>query len=178
MKILLIGPQGSGKSTQADLLAQHLKLPKISTGDIFRKLRDEDSTEGKRIKQILDSGKLVDDQTTSQIVRDRMSQEDCKDGLVMDGYPRNMEQLRLFDPQFGRVIYLNVPEQEVIKRLIERGRSDDTPESIKIRLELYYRQTKALLDYYKNQGILTEIDGVSGIDSIQQRIRGVVNGQE
>lgn len=178
MRILLIGPQGSGKSTQADLLAQHLNLPKISTGDIFRKLRDEDSAEGKRIKQILDSGKLVDDQTTSQIVRYRMSQEDCKDGLVMDGYPRNMEQLGLFDPQFGRVIYLNVPEQEVIKRLIERGRSDDTPESIKIRLELYYRQTQPLLDYYKNQGILTEIDGVSDIDSIQQRIRGAVNGQE
>lgn len=178
MRVLLIGPQGSGKSTQAKLLAEYLKVPVISTGGIFRKLSQEEVGFGQIIRTILDEGRLVDDQTTYKIVKDRLSKPDCKTGFVLDGYPRNMEQLRLFDPQFDRVIYLDVPEQEVIKRLMERGRSDDTPESIKIRLDLYYRQTQPLLDYYKNQGLLIEIDGVGDIFGIQQRMKEVVDGQE
>lgn len=171
MKILMIGPQGSGKSTQAKLLSGYLKISFVSTGDIFRKLSQEDFGFGKIIRTILNEGRLVDDQTTYKIVKDRLNQPDCNNGFVLDGYPRNIEQLELFDPQFDKVIYLNVPEQEVIKRLLERGRSDDTPESIKIRLNLYYQQTQPLLDYYRQQGILIEINGIGDIQRIQDEIK-------
>lgn len=171
MKILMIGPQGSGKSTQADLLTKKLNIPKISTGDIFRKIREEDSEEGRRIKQILDAGQLVDDQTTSKIVKERLSRPDCQMGFVLDGYPRNIGQLGLFDPQFNKAIYLDVPEQEVISRLAERGRSDDTQQSIKRRLNLYYLQTQPLLDYYKKQGMLVEVNGIGDIQTVQDEIK-------
>lgn len=170
-KILLIGPQGSGKSTQAKLLGEYLKLPVISTGEIFRQLSQENFGFGRKIKTILEKGRLVDDQTTHKIIKERLSQPDCKRGFVVDGYPRNMEQLRLFDPQFDWVIYLDVPEQEVIRRLMERGRSDDTPESIKRRLDLYYQQTQPLLDYYKKQGILVKVEGVGDIQTVQDEIK-------
>lgn len=171
MKILLIGPQGSGKSTQAKLLAEYLKIPVVSTGEIFRKLSQEKIGFGQIIRTILDEGRLVDDQITYKIVKDRLSQPDCKMGFVVDGYPRNIEQLRLFDPQFDRVIYLDVPEQEVIRRLMERGRSDDTQESIKLRLDLYHQQTQPLLDYYKRMGILIEIDGEKAKEEVSKEIR-------
>ncbi len=170
-KILLIGLQGSGKSTQADLLTRHLQVPKISTGDIFRQLRKEDSDEGRRIKNILDSGQLVDDQTTAEIVRKRVSKKDCKNGFVMDGYPRTLEQLQMFDPQFDKVTYLNVPKEEVVKRLLSRGRADDTEDLIGKRLDLYYQQTQPLLDYYRQKGILVEINGVGDIQRIQDEIK-------
>lgn len=175
MKILLIGPQGSGKSTQAKLLAEYLKIPFISTGDIFRIMAEEGSELGQRVKNILNKGELMDDETASEIVRNQLSTPDLSRGFILDGYPRNLEQVQLFDPQFDRVIYLNVPEEELLKRLTARGREDDSPEAIKTRLDLYYVQTQPLLDYYKNQGILTEIDGIGSIEDVQQRIRDSLN---
>lgn len=167
MKILLIGPQGSGKSTQAKLLSEFLKMPLISTGNIYRGIASTDEI----IKKILNEGGLVDDQTTSRIVKDRLSQPDCRQGFIIDGYPRTIEQVKLFDPEFNLVIYLDVLEEEVIKRLMERGRTDDTLELIKRRLELYYEQTQPLLDYYKNQGILKEVHGMGSIKEVQNEIR-------
>jgi len=171
MKILLIGPQGSGKSTQADFLAKSFNVPKISTGDIFRELMREDSKEGKRLKEILASGKLVDDQTTSEIVKERVIQEDCRNGFIMDGYPRTVEQLNMFDPEFNKVIYLNVEKMEVVKRLLARGRADDTEELINKRLDLYYLQTQPLIDYYAQKGILVEVDGMGDIKGIKDEIK-------
>ncbi len=167
-KILLIGPQGSGKSTQADLLAQFLNVPKISTGDIFRKLSEEDSEEAGRVKEILGQGKLVDDETTAGIVKNRVQKENS---FIMDGYPRTVEQLKIFDPDFSKVIYLNVPREEVVKRLLVRGRADDSEELINKRLELYYLQTQPLLDYYQEQGKLIEVDGMGDINQIQDEIK-------
>lgn len=171
MKILLIGPQGSGKSTQAKLLAEYLNLPKITLGDIFRKLSQEDSKEGQRIRNILEQGQLVDDQTAAAVVRTRLNEDDCQNGFVLDGYPRTIEQRQIFDPGFDKVFYLDVPEEEVIKRLLARGRADDTYELIKRRLDLYYQQTQPLLDYYKQGNKLIEITGIGDIQNIQDEIK-------
>ncbi|MDD5415581.1 MAG: nucleoside monophosphate kinase [Candidatus Daviesbacteria bacterium] len=171
MKILLIGPQGSGKSTQADLLAKDLNLPKISTGDIFRELSLQDSEEGRKIKGILNSGELIDDLETAKIVEQRLNKDDCRKGFILDGYPRNRKQQQIFDPKVDKVFDLEVPDHEVVKRLLARGREDDTMETIKKRLSLYHEQTMPLLDYYKNQGILIEIDGMGDIEDIYRRIK-------
>lgn len=170
-KILLIGPQGSGKSTQAKLLGEFLKVPIISTGDIFRK----QASVNEIIRTILQEGKLVDDETTSQVVKDRLSEEDCQNGFIMDGYPRTVEQMKIFDPGFNKVFYLDVPQDMVIKRLMARGRADDTSELIRQRLDLYYKQTQPLLDYYKKMGILLNIDGRGEIEKIQQDLRSHFN---
>lgn len=169
MKILLIGPQGSGKSTQGKLLAQFLGLPYISTGDLFREM-------GGEIKQILDQGKLVDDQTTVKIVEAKLNGEEYRNGFILDGYPRTMEQIKLFDPGFDKVIYLDLSDKEATKRLLTRGREDDMEELIAERLRNYHRETDPILDYYRQKEILKQIDGLGSIEEIQQRIRGVVNG--
>lgn len=171
MKILLIGPQGSGKSTQARLLSEYLSVPVISTGEIFRNLSSQETEEGKRVKQILGTGKLVDDETTSKIVEARLKQSDCQNGFIIDGYPRNIEQANTFDPDFERAFYLHIPEEKVLERLLKRGRADDTKELIKQRLDLYYRQTQPLLDYYRSRGILVEIDGRGDIQKVQDEIK-------
>lgn len=170
-KILFIGPQGSGKSTQAKLLAEYWKVPIISTGEIFRKLSEENFGFGQMIRTILHEGRLVDDQTTCKVVKERLSQSDCQQGFVIDGYPRNLEQLKIFDPNFDKAFYLEVSEEEVIRRLMARGREDDTEELIRRRLDLYYKQTQPLLDYYKSKGILVEVDGMGDIQRIQDEIK-------
>lgn len=171
MKILLIGPQGSGKSTQAEFLAKDLGLPKITMGDLFRQIAITDSEEGRRIKQILDSGQLVDDQTTAGLVKRRVDGGNTRDGFIMDGYPRTIEQVNIFDPNFDKVIYLDVPRESVVERLMQRGRADDTRELINKRLDLYYQQTQPLLDYYRKKGILVEIDGTGDIQKVQDEIK-------
>lgn len=168
MKILMIGPQGSGKSTQAELLSKFLNIPKISTGDIFRELSKEVSEEAKRVKEILSQGKLVDDETTAAIVRKRVQKEN---GFILDGYPRNIHQIELFDPDFDKVIYLNVPRKEAVKRLLARKRADDSEELINKRLELYDLQTQPLLNYYQKQGKLVEVSGMGDINQIHYEIQ-------
>lgn len=175
MKILFIGPQGSGKSTQGRLLAQHLSIPYLSTGDIFRNLSGEDSEDGRRIRQILSEGKLVDDSTTCEMVKKKLSEGDFKDNFILDGYPRTLEQLNRFDPGFDKVVYLKVPQEELIQRLLQRSREDDTLELIKTRLELYFAQTEPILDHFRQTGILVEIDGIGNVDQIQIKISQSIN---
>lgn len=167
MKILFIGAQGCGKSTQAKLLSKFLKIPLISTGEIFRQMADVNQM----VKRILDEGRLMDDNTTSNLVKDRLQEKDCQNGFIIDGYPRNLGQLKLLDPKFDIVFYLDVPREQVIERLTKRGREDDTPESISLRLDLFNKQTKPLLDYYGNLDTLVEIDGEGEVNKIQDRIR-------
>lgn len=171
MKILLIGPQGSGKSTQAELLAKTLNLPRITMGDIFRQIAAEDSVEGQRIREVMEKGFLVDDQTAAELVKKRLEKADMQSGFIMDGYPRTIEQVNIYSPDFDKVIYLNVPREGVVERLLKRGRVDDCLQSINKRLDLYYQQTQPLLDHYKIKGILIEIDGSGSIESIEQKVR-------
>ncbi|MDO8619351.1 MAG: nucleoside monophosphate kinase [Candidatus Daviesbacteria bacterium] len=175
MKILLVGPQGAGKSTQAKLLADSFHIPAISTGDIFRELATQESTLSEKLKQIMSSGNLVDDETTSKIVKERLAQPDFKNGFVFDGYPRTLKQIEYFDPGFDKVIYLEFADKDARQRLLRRGRADDTPELIDQRLKIYHQLTDPILDYYREQGILLAIDAAGSIDEVWQRVRKVMD---
>lgn len=175
MKVVIIGPPGSGKSTQGKLLADFLNIPYISTGDIFRKIASENSDRGQKIRQILNEGKLVDDKTTSEIVEERLKEADLMAGFIFDGYPRTFEQIKYFDPGFDKVFYLKLSDEEATKRLLERGRTDDKLELIAERLKIYHQLTAPILDYYRQKNLLESIDGSSSIDQIQQKIRQALN---
>ncbi len=179
MKILLIGPQGSGKSTQGKLLADYLKIPYISTGEIFREKSLQDTEEGRKIKQILDLGQLVDDETTKELVKMRLQRADSQNGYILDGYPRTLEQANLFSAAEFKpdwVVYLNVSKEVVVERLMKRGRADDTPELIKTRLQLYKDKTESLLQLLKGYGKLVEISGGGAVGQVQSRMREALNG--
>lgn len=173
MKILITGPQGSGKTTQAQVLVKKLGACFIGAGDLLRKFAEGDSKDAKMIKTAVENGQLVDDQIIARLVKEKVNREECGQGIVTDGYPRTWSQHELYDPGFDRVFYLDVPDEEVEKRLLDRGRDDDTPELIRERLSWYHKRTKPLLEYYKNLGKLIIINasqplGVSDEQSINR----------
>lgn len=173
MKILITGPQGSGKTTQAKVLAQKLGACFIGAGDLLRKFAEGDSKDAKMIKIAVGNGQLVDDLIIARLVKEKVAQEECIQGIVTDGYPRTWSQYKLYDPGFDQVFYLDVPDEEVEKRLLDRGRGDDTLKLIKERLGWYHKRTKPLLEYYSNLGKLTIINasqplGMSDAQSIEK----------
>lgn len=174
-KILMIGPQGSGKSTQGKLLSKYLGVPCLGTGDIFRSISKESNVLGKIVKGILEQGKLVDDDTTCEVVRNELSKDKYIRGFILDGYPRTTKQVKTFDPGFDLVFYLDVSKKVSLERLVKRVREDDTPALIEARLVYYYEQTHPLLDYYKAQGIVREIDGEKSVAEIQSEIKTIVD---
>ncbi len=170
MKLLIAGPQGSGKTTQAKLLADHFGLCLVDTGDMIRKISSLDTTEGRRLKKTLSKGSLISNHIAARVVRDRINQKDCQAGYVFDGYPRSLSQLRLFDPEFDQVFYLKIADSIVEDRMKLRARADDTPVLIHKRLQTFHRRTRPVLDYYLSQKKLTEIDGSLPIKTISQQI--------
>ncbi len=180
-RLLIIGPQGSGKGTQGVRIAEALDIPAVSTGDVFR-ANVKDGTElGQQVKAIIDAGDLVPDELTGAIVRDRLQQDDAAAGFLLDGYPRNLGQVRDLDAFLAdrgqpltAVIELSVPRDESIQRLslraAEQGRADDNAESIAKRLSIYESETAPILDVYRERGIVDEIDGVGSLDEITARI--------
>lgn len=171
MKLLFLGSQGSGKSTQAKLLADYLNIPAISTGDIFRKISEDNSEDGRRIAEIVRSGELVEDREVSTLVKNRLSQDDCKNGFILDGYPRSVAQINFFDPNFDKVIFLKISKEKSIERLLKRGRFDDTPESIQTRLENYYKQIEGIINYYQEKNLIIEINAEGEIENLQSEVR-------
>ncbi|MEW2013674.1 MULTISPECIES: adenylate kinase [Microbacterium] len=180
-RLLIIGPQGSGKGTQGARIAERLGIPTVSTGDVFRANVKDGTDLGLKVKAIIDAGDLVPDELTSEIVRDRLSQQDAAHGFLLDGYPRNLTQVGHLDgflDQRGEpltaVIELSVPRDESIARLsrraAEQGRADDNEESIAKRLSIYESETAPILDVYRERGIVDEIDGVGSLDEITERI--------
>ncbi|MGW9114172.1 adenylate kinase [Microbacterium sp. NPDC055683] len=180
-RLLIVGPQGSGKGTQGVLVAEAFGVPVVSTGDIFRANIQQGTELGRTVKAITDAGNLVPDEVTSEIVRDRLSQDDAQGGFLLDGYPRNAAQVEHLDAFLGgrgesldAVILLDVPRDESIariaKRAEEQGRTDDTAEAIAKRLDIYESETAPILDVYGARGIVDRIDGVGSLDEITERI--------
>lgn len=176
MKILFIGPQGSGKSTQAKLLSEYLNIPFVSTGDVFRDISKEDTEYGRVVKGFLDAGKLVSDDVVSKLVRQTLSHPEYQNGFILDGYPRTFNQVTYFDPGFDKVFYLELDDETAKKRLLERAREDDTDDLIAERLKIYHQLTDPIIDYYQKAGVFKTIDANLSIEEIQQEIRGSING--
>ncbi|MFJ4174954.1 adenylate kinase [Microbacterium sp. NPDC089696] len=180
-RLLIVGPQGSGKGTQGVRIAESYGIPVVSTGDMFRANIKEGTDLGKQVTAILDKGDLVPDALTGEIVRDRLSQEDAANGFLLDGYPRNTAQVAHLEEFLGArgesldaVILLDVPREESIARLklraAEQGRSDDTDEAIAHRLDIYEHETAPILEVYGERGIVDRIDGVGTLDEITERV--------
>lgn len=180
MNIILFGPPGAGKGTQAEKIKNHFSIPHLSTGNIFRENIKNETPLGKKVKSILDSGKLVPDQTVVDLVTDELEKSDYNDGVILDGFPRTVFQAESLDAFFSKkgsqvdaFVTLDVPEEELINRILSRGegRSDDTPEMVKTRLQVYHDETSPVLNYYKEKGAVEEINGVGSIDEIFERIK-------
>jgi adenylate kinase len=180
-RLLIVGPQGSGKGTQGVRIGDAFGIPVVSTGDIFRANIQAGTELGEQVTAILDAGDLVPDELTGAIVRDRLSQEDARDGFVLDGYPRNTSQVAYLDEFLGEsgealdaVIMLDVPREESLARLslraTQQGRTDDTDDTIAHRLDIYERETAPILEVYDARGIIERIDGVGSLDDITERI--------
>lgn len=180
-RLLIVGPQGSGKGTQGVRVGEAYGVPVVSTGDIFRENIKGGTELGLKVKAITDAGELVPDAVTSEIVRDRLAQEDAQGGFLLDGYPRNVAQVGHLDEflsgrgeKLDAVILLDVPRAESLQRLTLRaeqeGRSDDTEEAIAKRLDIYESETAPIIDVYEERSIVDRIDGVGSLDEITERI--------
>ncbi len=181
MRIVFIGPPGAGKGTQAERLVATYGLAHLSTGDILRAARDAQTEVGKKADRYMSAGQLVPDEIIMAIIGQRLKQPDCQAGYLLDGFPRTIGQAEALDamlseqgPPLDVVLELQVPEEELFRRLSGRGRADDTPEVIRQRLVAYRDQTEPLLQYYVKRGLLKSIDGFGTVDEIFDRATAVL----
>lgn len=185
MRLLVMGPPGAGKGTQAAVIARQLGIPHISTGDIFRANVSEGTPLGIEAKRYMDAGEYVPDGVTNAMVRDRLAQDDCAPGFLLDGYPRTVEQVGELDGMLtasghslDRVIELTVDTDVVVGRLVKRaadqGRTDDTEDVIRRRLEVYADQTAPLIAVYDSRGILVRVDGMGEISDVTTRVLAAI----
>jgi adenylate kinase len=172
MKIILIGIQGSGKSTQGNLLAEKLKIPYLSTGHIFREIAREKTPAGRYIKETMNAGYLIQDEKTLEVVSEYLSRPEYEKGYILDGFPRTSAQAEAFANGINKVIYLRVSDEKALRRIAGRKetREDETPRAIQKRIELFHRFTEPVLDYYRKKGILLEVDGEQTIEEIFKEI--------
>ena len=181
MRLVLLGAPGSGKGTQAARLKEHLQVPHISTGDLLRAEVAAGSPLGLQAKEVMARGDLVSDAILLGMLRDRFSRDDTRAGFILDGYPRNLAQAAALDQlladlgqKFDAAVQLTVDNEQIIERLAGRaqveGRADDSPESVRHRLNVYDQQTAPVIDFYRQHGQLTVVDGVGSLDEVFTRI--------
>jgi adenylate kinase len=187
MRLIILGPPGAGKGTQATRVAAGHGIPAISTGDIFRANIKNETELGKQVKDILASGGYVTDEITNAIVRDRLREDDASQGFLLDGYPRTLAQVDALDAMLAEddhaldaVLELTVDEDAVVQRLLKRaeieGRADDTEEVIRERQAIYRRETAPLADVYAGRGLLVQVDGMGEVDEVTRRIDDALEG--
>jgi adenylate kinase len=181
MRLLIMGPPGAGKGTQAGRIAEHYAIPAISTGDIFRAMKTADTPLAQQVREIMDSGGYVSDEITNEIVADRLAQADCGPGFLLDGYPRTLAQVETLDAfldgrgeSLDAVISLVADEDEVVARLLKRavtdGRTDDNEATIRVRQQVYADQTAPLLDLFRERDLLVEVDGLGPVEVVSERL--------
>jgi adenylate kinase len=181
MRLILMGPPGAGKGTQAKVVADKFDIPAISTGDIFRANVSEGTELGKKAQEYMDAGEYVPDEITNLMVRNRIDEDDAAPGFLLDGYPRTLAQVEELDGMIGftgheldAVVVLTVDPEELVQRLLARaekdGRSDDTEDVVRRRQEVYAEQTEPLIEVYRERGLLREVDGMGEVDQVTERI--------
>jgi len=186
-RLLLLGPPGAGKGTQAQLLVERLGIPQISTGDMLRAAVAAGSEVGRQAKSYMDAGKLVPDAVVIGVAEERLGRPDAKKGFILDGFPRTAAQAEALDrmlPKLGceleRCVALTVDEDELVKRLLRRaaleGRSDDNETSIRTRMREYREKTEPLIAYYRKRGALREVNGLGEIEEVARRIAQALDG--
>jgi len=184
VEILLLGPQGSGKGTQAKRIAADFEIPHIATGDIIRAMKEADSPLGRELKAVYNRGDLVPDELMIRLIEERLARDDAEDGFILDGFPRTMPQAEALDDllrDLGReldvVLEFQVPDRDtlrerVLKRAREESRSDDSPEALARRLALYYEQTEPLVEYYRSRhGNVVGIHADRSVDEVYREIQ-------
>jgi adenylate kinase len=178
---VLLGGPGSGKGTQAARFAELLHVPHISTGELFRENLAEQTELGRLAKSYMDHGELVPDDITEAMVRERLSRPDTEHGFILDGYPRTRAQAESLDAMLAEIgrrltagLNIRVSDDEIFRRLAGRGREDDDPQTVKTRLKTFHSHNGSLLDYYREAGLLHEIDGEGLPDEVTARARAVL----
>ncbi len=172
MKLILIGIQGAGKSTQGNILSEKLGIPYLSTGHIFREMTREKTPIGRYLKEIMNSGALIPDETTLEIVSEYLKRPEYEKGYIMDGFPRTTKQAQAFENGIDKVIYLRVSDKEALWRLAYRidEREDSTLVAIRKRIELFHEVTEPVIEWYRKKGQLVEVDGEKEIKAISEEI--------
>lgn len=183
--VILVGPPGAGKGTQAKLLQETLGLPQISTGDLFRFNLKNETELGQLARTFMDRGELVPDEVTVAMVEDRLSRDDCSGGAILDGFPRTLAQAAALDEllaklggQIDIVPSIEVPQDVLVERLLKRaileGRADDNRETIRTRMQVYENQTRPLLDYYGQKGLVVSVNGQQTVEDVQKDLVQVI----
>jgi len=172
MKLVLIGIQGSGKSTQGNLLSKHLKIPYLSTGHIFRSIAKEKTKLGKQVKVLMSSGLLIPDDLTIKIVNSYLSRPEYKNGYILDGFPRTLTQAKKFINNVDKVVYIEIPDKEALWRIAYRddNRNDNTVKAVIKRIELFHKHTEPVIAYYTDQKKIVSVDGTKSIEDVSKEI--------
>lgn len=185
-RLIIVGPPGAGKGTQATYISDELQIPAISTGAIFRQNMADGTELGQKAKEYMEAGNLVPDEITDAMVKERLSHDDVANGFLLDGYPRNRAQVAALDEVLAEsgdsldaVLELSIPDDLIVGRLLKRaeieGRSDDTEDVIRHRINVYHQETAPLVDVYKERGLLLTVDGVGTIEEVLDRILTQLN---